>query len=76
MYIPAIQLLAAYSQPKYLYGAAGVDANDALYAASNKFLGEVGKLGATLVAQCLQHLSSMDKGDSERSVLAFDLYER
>jgi hypothetical protein len=76
VYTAAIQLLAAYSQPKYLYGAPGVDANDALYAASNKFLGETSKLGATLLAQCVQHLSAMDKGVSERSTLAFGLFER
>lgn len=76
VYTAAIQLLAAYSQPKYLYGAPGVDANDALYAASNKFLGETSKLGATLLAQCVQHLSAMDKSVSERSTLAFGLFER
>jgi len=76
IYSAAIPLLAAYSQPKYIYNVAAVDLNDRLYAASGKFLAEVNKLAAALLTQSLTLLQSIEPTKSVRSAVAMELFER
>eukprot|EP00043_Microstomoeca_roanoka_P016135 m.163872 g.163872 ORF g.163872 m.163872 type:complete len:929 (+) comp16396_c7_seq1:53-2839(+) len=76
--VATLQLLAALSQQSYLYGAAGVEANDVLYASSSKFIGDVTTMASSVLDAILVIANDMPEGEQKGAVLckAFETMAR
>lgn len=70
IYIRTLALLAAVAQPKYEYGVAGIDANDALYGSAPRYLEEVTNLSEHMIEQILGLLKELQPGVRKVALLA------
>ncbi|EGD73723.1 hypothetical protein PTSG_05429 [Salpingoeca rosetta] len=73
-----IRMLGGLAQPSYLYGADGVEANDALYASSPKFMGDVSTMTKAVIEELFAVMKEMPPGQAKTAALCdtFDTLAR